>query len=670
MNMVRAGILGASLLAIAVASPGASADPDGEAAISAAIATLDQSPQWKASARRIASEGSAVVVEGLSVAAEQGSLSAEVAKAAFADLNHGGGAVTFSSLAVSGVKVRQAGTELTIPSIEASGVSLPDFSAFRFDAATPIVSLARALTLLAAAKFDGVNILEASLQEGPDGARSGVTARGIAIGRMADGVLENPTIGVVSFSDDPSAAATAQLGPVLIKDLSLIALAQVLDPSFYRDGKGDGNWRPALASLEISNFRSGAPRMAIDRIALTGLDVRQAAQPPTTLYDALAALGPGGNEKQVLGLMAERLQDLAGWLKLGTFSVDGFYADPPDGGRIIVAHTGLEELSPDGLARASIEGLEANGPQLTAAAKTIAISKVVWPDAKAVIDMARLGAAGSSGQQPDVSLMTEVAGSVTNVFPYVGEIEIAGIRGGLPGAEPVTLERYLLTNDGGTLIFPAHTKANLEKLVIPGTVLRMTPESKQVFDALGYDRLELGISGEAQHDAASGDYGANFSIVAQQAGTLSLGYAFGGLTEQAVTDFLVASLKLQDHEPNPAELMAAFKDFTFRSVRLRFEDQSLTGRLLPFVAAQQGMDEKTLVANGAAMLQLGLMQLGRPEFAMAAVKTVTDYLANPKSITLTVKPAAPLGMADFMQMQSADPGTVFDTFGISLTAND
>ena len=49
---------------------------------------------------------------------------------------------------------------------------------------------------------------------------------------------------------------------------------------------------------------------------------------------------------------------------------------------------------------------------------------------------------------------------------------------------------------------------------------------------------------------------------------------------------------------------------------------------------------------------------------------MTVSLANPKPITLTVKPAAPLGMADFMQMQSADPGTVFDTFGISLTAND
>lgn len=68
MKMFRAGVLGAILLAMAMASPGASADPQGEAAIASAVAAIDQSPYWKASARRIASEGHSIAIEGLSFA--------------------------------------------------------------------------------------------------------------------------------------------------------------------------------------------------------------------------------------------------------------------------------------------------------------------------------------------------------------------------------------------------------------------------------------------------------------------------------------------------------------------------------------------------------------------------------------------------------------------------
>ena len=57
------------------------------------------------------------------------------------------------------------------------------------------------------------------------------------------------------------------------------------------------------------------------------------------------------------------------------------------------------------------------------------------------------------------------------------------------------------------------------------------------------------------------------------------------------------------------------------------------------VAAMQGMDEATLVASVGPMVQMGLMQLQNEAFAQQAMAAVTSFLKDPKSLTITAKPA-------------------------------
>ena len=54
------------------------------------------------------------------------------------------------------------------------------------------------------------------------------------------------------------------------------------------------------------------------------------------------------------------------------------------------------------------------------------------------------------------------------------------------------------------------------------------------------------------------------------------------------------------------------------------------------------MDEKTLVASISPMVQLTLIQLQNEAFTKQATEAVTAFLQQPKSFTITAKPATTL----------------------------
>jgi hypothetical protein len=154
---------------------------------------------------------------------------------------------------------------------------------------------------------------------------------------------------------------------------------------------------------------------------------------------------------------------------------------------------------------------------------------------------------------------------------------------------------------------------------------------------------------------------------AKDIGTLKLGLAVNGVPLELIQ-------KLQEteagKEPDFTAFMPQIQGINFGRLLLRFEDNSITKKLLPMAAAMQGMDEKTLVANAGAMLQLGLAELKNPAFTEQVVKAVSAYLQDPKSITISLKPASPVQVQQLMAMDPANPGAAIDTLGISVTAND
>jgi hypothetical protein len=84
----------------------------------------------------------------------------------------------------------------------------------------------------------------------------------------------------------------------------------------------------------------------------------------------------------------------------------------------------------------------------------------------------------------------------------------------------------------------------------------------------------------------------------------------------------------------------------------------------------QGMDEATFIANAGAMAQLGLAELKNPEFTQKAVAAISSFLNDPKSLTISAKPAAPVTVMQMMSLDPANPGAAIQQLGITVEANN
>ncbi len=78
---------------------------------------------------------------------------------------------------------------------------------------------------------------------------------------------------------------------------------------------------------------------------------------------------------------------------------------------------------------------------------------------------------------------------------------------------------------------------------------------------------------------------------------------------------------------------------------MRFDDDTLTNKVLDFVAAQQGMTKADIANQAKAIVPFMMAQLNNPELTAAVSAAVNAYLDNPKSLTIARRAGAAVPLA-------------------------
>lgn len=206
-------------------------------------------------------------------------------------------------------------------------------------------------------------------------------------------------------------------------------------------------------------------------------------------------------------------------------------------------------------------------------------------------------------------------------------------------------------------------------IAIPESLIALADQGGML-KQLGYTSLSFDISGggKTEMTGETVKYDVNFGIAGRDMAALKFNVNAGDIPLAVFAELQKA--QAAGKEPDFAALMPQLQNITLAGMSFHFEDASLTSRLLPMLAAMQGMDEKTLIASAGPMLQLGLMQLQNEAFAKQASEAVNSFLNDPKSITITAAPAAPVKVSDIMAMNPNAPGEAITKLGVSVTAND
>lgn len=204
---------------------------------------------------------------------------------------------------------------------------------------------------------------------------------------------------------------------------------------------------------------------------------------------------------------------------------------------------------------------------------------------------------------------------------------------------------------------------------IPAAALALA-DQQGMLKQLGYGDLNLAFSGDGKLDIDGDKMGVtlNISPAVKDVGTLKFAFAASDLPVAAYAELLKA--QKESREPDFKALMPDLMGTSISGFTMRFEDQSITNKVLPMIAAMQGMNKDALVANAGAMAQMGLMSLNNQEFTTKVVTAINTFLKDPKSLTVSLKPAQPLKVQEIMSLNPANAAEAITKLGVNVTAND
>jgi hypothetical protein len=229
-------------------------------------------------------------------------------------------------------------------------------------------------------------------------------------------------------------------------------------------------------------------------------------------------------------------------------------------------------------------------------------------------------------------------------------------------------ETYTMTWDGDPVSGSGKFEFKLGSIAVPeGLMATLDPSG--TLKQLGYSSLSFDVGGNGSGDVNLDKLSFDFDLfyAGKDLGTLKIGVTTGEIPVALLVE--LSNLDSQT-QPDANKLVPMIQGIQVSRVLVRFEDSSITKKLLPVIAARQNTDEATLVANTSATVQLALSNLNNPAFTQKAVEAISAYFKDPRSITLLLKPAEPVTVMQLMSLDPNNPGAAIDRLGISISAND
>ncbi len=259
------------------------------------------------------------------------------------------------------------------------------------------------------------------------------------------------------------------------------------------------------------------------------------------------------------------------------------------------------------------------------------------------------------------------------IWPHTG-LSLASINIAGPDGEFFTMANFDVTtnvsNDGGQI----EHSMSIENFTLNFAALP-EPETGAAFAtlaALGYIVVEGSYDSYATWNPDDGRTVSRMAIDVKDAGTLDFNFDIAGYTmefHESLQTMQKQMIEEGENEDAEAVMLALIRQLTVHSAKIRFDDNSLTNRVLEFIAAQQGMKPSDIVNQIKAILPFALAQLNDPKFAAEITAAVSTYLDDPRSIEISVEPGAPLPIDTLIAGARSAPEQLPNQLGVKVTAN-
>lgn len=229
------------------------------------------------------------------------------------------------------------------------------------------------------------------------------------------------------------------------------------------------------------------------------------------------------------------------------------------------------------------------------------------------------------------------------------------------------------------LIYTAQSSNDVitTKLTIPNIsydpLKEGNPSAVKTLADLGYNTLDGSVILNGDWNIKTGNLKINdYEINVNNVGKLSLSMAVQGFTPEFNDNFKAFMSNMQTQKDQNMVTMAALglaQQISFENYSMRYDDASLTNRILDDNAKQSNMTRDQIVAQIKGILPFVGMQIKNPAFVTQLTDQVGKFLDNPKNLTISAAPDKPTPFSILMATGMSAPETLIDTLHVKVEAN-
>lgn len=207
---------------------------------------------------------------------------------------------------------------------------------------------------------------------------------------------------------------------------------------------------------------------------------------------------------------------------------------------------------------------------------------------------------------------------------------------------------------------------------IYGNLSQITdPQAKEMFASLGYSEVNGVISAKGSWNPTDGRMTiSEETFDFKDIGKLNFTVDLSGYT----SDFIKATQEIAKTSAGGdaaagMKMMGLMQQLNLHSISLRFDDASLTGRILDYAAKQSGQQREAIAAQVKGMAPMVVMQLQDANLTTSVTNAVTAYIDNPKSFEIKAAPAAPVAFSVLMASGMSSPSALIQQLNVQIVAN-
>ncbi len=265
-------------------------------------------------------------------------------------------------------------------------------------------------------------------------------------------------------------------------------------------------------------------------------------------------------------------------------------------------------------------------------------------------------------------------------LPYGGmtayeSVSVAEVGVDIKGAEVLRMADFHVEMSPMAGNAPLEYSGAVESMSIDFTTVP-DETSRGVLQQLGYLKMEGFMEMGGSWNPADGTLDmAQFDLTVNNAGTLGIALALGGYTEAFIEQLSAMQAQLTanpggDNSAAGLAMLGLMQQLTFQSAQISFYDDSVTNKVIDFVAQMQGMKPADLKNQVKGMVPFLTMQLNDPELTNAVTQAVSKFIDDPKSLIISAEPAAPVPFAVIMAGAMSAPQTLPKQLGVKVSANE